>query len=236
MPSPRGSVPHLRRFAAFLFLILVFFIISRWLHLEPAAVTAWLQAAPLLWSGLIFVGCYVGVTFFVWVGPKDILRVAAAAVYGPWISTAFVWAGEMGNLLTLFALSRRLGRGFVEEKLSRQMRRLDQMVSDERGLTVLFLRAFPIVPFRFLDLGFGLTRISLKKYFILSGVGSLPRIFFLQFYLSLGRELITDPQAMTAYLQTHPRIAAVSLVYALTALGMFAAMLMSRRRTTQDPG
>lgn len=222
----------IRRFIILLALAAVFLGIGRSTHLDPAGITSYLRGFPLGVSGAVFIGLYVVSTFFIWVGPKDILRVVAAAVYGPWISTLFVWGGEMGNLLTMFSLSRRLGRGFVEQKLVGKMERLDQVVAGEtRAVTVLFLRAFPVVPFRFLDLGFGLTGMPLKKYFLLSCFGSLPRIFFLQFYLSLGTDLILDSQKMTAYLTAHPQIALASMAYAVTALGMLVMMACPRRRT-----
>jgi uncharacterized membrane protein YdjX (TVP38/TMEM64 family) len=51
------------------------------------------------------------------------------------------------------------------------------------------IRVIPLVPFRILDLIFGLTKLPFRKYFFVVILASLPRIFWLQFILAGVKEL-----------------------------------------------
>jgi len=46
------------------------------------------------------------------------------------------------------------------------------------------LRAVPLIPYRILDISFGLSKLSLKKYILIVILASLPRIFWVQFILA----------------------------------------------------
>lgn len=152
-------------------------------------------------------------TFFIWLGPKDIFRITAALVYGAALSTLLIWTAEMINAVVLFSFSRNLGRGYVETKLGAGIRHLDQTIAETGFWQIFLLRLFPIIPLRFLDLGFGLSRISLKKYFTISLVGTPLRIFVVQFFLVLGVETLMNPDLLQRYLLENKAVFWFSFVY-----------------------
>ncbi|MCR4337147.1 MAG: VTT domain-containing protein, partial [Candidatus Omnitrophica bacterium] len=159
---PKSSPSAIIKFTILLILIVLFIFLGQWIHLNVEPYVNVLREMPLVLSGIVFVLLYTVVTFFIWIGSKDAFRITAAYVYGPWISTIFVWIAELCNLVVLFSLSRKLGRDFVENKLKGKQRRWDESLA-KTGVGWIFLfKFFPIIPFRFLDLGFGLTKISLK--------------------------------------------------------------------------
>lgn len=208
------------RFVLLIILAGVFLYLGRVYSFSEQDLRSYLGHFPLLASGAVFVVLYAALTFFIWVGPKDILRIVAAVVYGPYLSTLLVWTGEMANAVLLFSLSRRLGRGFVESRLKGRMDRMDRAIAETSYWWIFLLRMTPIVPFRFQDLGFGLTRISLKKYLAIAMIASPPRVFFLQFFLALGFETVRDPDRLTAYLTENP------LVFGLTAAYLLVSVVM----------
>ena len=123
-------------------------------------------------------------------------------------------------------MSRRLGRGFVEQKLRGRLKQLDETIADTSFWSIFFLRFFIIIPFRFLDLFMGLTKISLRKYFFIALIGSPLRVFFLQYFLSLGMETIVDVNKFSAYMESHPFIAVAAIVY---TAGAFVAIFVMKK-------
>ena len=215
------------KFFLLIFLIIIFLAVGRFFHFDIDSFKAFLSQFPPWITWIIYIVVYVVVTFFIWLGPKDVFRITAAAVYGALISTLLVYTAEMINCLVLFTFSRRLGRSFVESKLKGKMRRVDEAIADTSFWSIFFLRFFPIIPFRFLDLGFGLTKISLRKYFVISLISSPLRIFFNLFFLSLGTEFILDPFKLQEYLLEHPHI--MYLGFGYVASSLFMIFILKRK-------
>jgi uncharacterized membrane protein YdjX (TVP38/TMEM64 family) len=168
------------------------------------------------------------VTFVIWIGPKDIFRVAAAVAWGPYISTVLVFVCEMINVFIFFSFSRRLGRGFVVAKLQDKWEKVNKLLDDKSFWGIFWVRFFPILPFRWLDLGFGLTRVPLKRYFWASFFSSPLRIFFVQFYWSLGADIASNPYKMKEYLMVHPVVMYMTFFYVLGSIGM---MFVLKKKT-----
>ena len=208
------------KFLLFLVLVFLFLFLSKYFNIDEEWCKSFLGDFPLFLSGLIFIFLYVVLTFFIWIGPKDVLRITSALIFGAYISTVLVSIGELCNVVLLFSLSRKLGRGYVEEKLRGKMQRLDQTIAGTSFFGIFFLRLFPVVPFRFLDLGFGLTKISLRKYFMIALLSTPSRVFFLQFFLSLGMDVAMNPGRLQAYLNEHPLVMQVSFIYLVGAIVM----------------
>jgi len=218
----------------------LFLCVGKFLHFDQARVQNFFSTVPLAAAGIIFVLVYVVSSSLVWVGPKDVLRLTAAFVYGPYLSTVFISIAEMINLPIMFLLSRRLGRDFVEARLKGGMKKVDLAISETGYGTIFFLRLFLLIPLRFLDLGFGLTKISLAKYFGVCLPATPLRIFFVQFFWSLGAETVTSPDKLGRYLADRPGILLGVLVYFLGSLLMVLIMkwraAASKKSAAQDQG
>jgi len=180
------------RFVLFLAVLFLFGYIWKTFGVNAAYYQELFSNYPTM-SVLIFVLLYVGTTTFVWFGPKDILRISSAVFFGASVSTALVWIGEMINALIMFHLSRVLGQEFVAKRLRTKTKKLDNIKNDSSLLGVMALRINPLVPFRIMDLGYGLTRISCLKYLAGISVVSIVRIYWLQYILAEpGVNLFTE--------------------------------------------
>ncbi len=220
----------------FKFTLLILFLFLCWwlgrrVPLDIDAYRSWLSQFPLLISGSVFVVVYVVVTFFVFFA-NDVFRMMSAVLFGAYISTLFVWIAEMINLVMLFHLSRGLGREFVERKLPWQRKRQPDLKSDEPFWGIFVLRAAPLIPFRFLDLGFGLTGISFKRYFVVSLLATPLRVFWVQFILAgVGEMLLKDPGVLVEYLLKNRMVVNLSFIYiVLTFFGVFSYRRRKRRK------
>ncbi len=200
------------RFILLVVCIIFFLSIGSFFHIDETAYKSLLTGTPLVFSGIIFILLYVGVTSFIWWGPKDFFRLTSAVIYGPYISTVLTYIAELINAAIFFNLSRRLGRGFVENGLKGRMRQLDRATADTSFWWIFLMRLF-IVPFRLLDLGCGLTGISFKKYFLIVAFASPFRLFLFQYVLAMGVEMIRDPVQWAEHLIENPFILWFSLAY-----------------------
>lgn len=188
-------------------IIVLAMILGHFFQVDATSFQQWLLSYRVGWfSMILFLGLYISLTSLIWIGPKDVLRITAALVYGAGVSTLLIWVGELINVIIMFGLSRRLGRDFVAERLKGKMKQLDQAMSTTNFWWIFWLRFFPVVPFRFQDLGFGLTSVSLRKYFIIVMLASPIRIFFLQFFLSLGPNVIQNPKVIEIYFNNHSEV------------------------------
>ena len=188
-------------------------LIGRFFHLDTEAIARSLEKLPVLLSVIAFVGLYVIVTFFIWLS-KDIFRFVAALLFGPYLSTLLVWSAETINAFILFHLARNLGRDFVQNYLKGSLKDLDEKLTQTNFFWLFMFRAVPLMPFRFLDLGVGLTKIPFKKYLPAVVLGSPLRIFWLQYVLAgVGKSIFNNPYALSEYLLSNKVLFIFSLAY-----------------------
>jgi uncharacterized membrane protein YdjX (TVP38/TMEM64 family) len=216
------------------FLVLVIFLallfcIGAYFRLDIEAMRSFLKKFPLAASGTIFILLYCAVTFFLWLS-KDIFKLTAAVLFGAYLSTIFIFIAETINAFILFFFARLLGRGFVEDSLKARYATLDERIGKANFLWLFLLRATPLVPFRFLDLACGLTRISFRRYILAVILGSPLRIFWVQYILAgVGMSVLNRPQALVNYLTSHKAAFIFSLVYLVLVI-IVALKLNSRSR------
>ena len=207
------------KFVLFLFIFAACWYLGRVFDFDVSYYQEFLSKYPLALSGLIFVLLYVVTTTFVWFGPKDILRIASAILFGAYVSTVFVWIGEMINAVVMFYLSRILGREYVRQRLGVKSGDLDKMKDDPSFFGIAAWRINPLVPFRLMDLGYGLTRTSFRKYFCAIIIISFFRILWLQFILAgIGTGLFEDVSAMLDYFLANPAVVRYSGLYFLAVI------------------
>lgn len=135
------------------------------------------------WLGpVVFVVGYGGATLAP--VPKNVLSVAAGAVFGLVAGTALVLAGACLGAVTAFGLARVLGRESVQRLAGDRLDRVDDLLSRRGLVAVLLLRLVPVVPFTVVNYGAGLTGIRFPPYLLGTAVGILPGTVS---FVALGR-------------------------------------------------
>ena len=205
------------------FLVLIIAILSLWFlgryfHIDSENIQKSLGKFPIFYAGIIFVILYCLVTFFIWLS-KDVFRFVAAVSFGAYISTLLIWLAETVNAFVLFYFSRCLGRSFVENSLKGKYKNLDEKLARVNFFWLFMFRAVPLIPFRFLDLGTGLTRISFRRYVIAVILGSPLRIFWVEYVLAgVGKSIFNNPYALSEYLLSNKTLFMFSLLYLILVI------------------
>lgn len=204
----------------FLLLILALFLFwysGRFFHLDIQSIRKSLERFPIVASSAIYVLLYVVVTFFIFFS-KDIFYLAGALIFGPYFSALLIFISEVINAFILFYFARYLGRAFVEKSAGRKYKNLDERLGRISLFWLFIFRAAPIIPYRFLDLAAGLTKINLRKYILAVILGSPVKIFWLQYVLyGVGESVFTDPNAIVVYFTENPNLLLFSLIYIILA-------------------
>ncbi len=208
-------------FKAFLLTILLFISWKLWesFDLSIEQLRGYLSQFPFVVSGSIFVFLYVITTTFVWIGPKDLFRLSGAILFGAYVSTIFITLSELLNAFIMFSLSRNMGREYVIRNFPVTSEQLERTKNRERFYAVFALKINLLFPLRFLDLGYGLSKISLGKYLIISLFALPVRIFFQQYMVAIvGESIVTDTSSAIITLSQNPYIVKWSIFYTVTVL------------------
>ncbi|OGX23649.1 MAG: hypothetical protein A3D10_06905 [Omnitrophica WOR_2 bacterium RIFCSPHIGHO2_02_FULL_48_11] len=202
------------RFTLFISLLLLFGLSAYIFRIDINYFKSLLVGLPLSVAGFLYIVIYVGVTTLVWFGTIDFFRITGAIMFGPYWSTLFVWIAETANASILFHLSRDLGREFVRQKFNLKDKDLQYAKEGGGFWRVFILRINPLVPFRLMDIGFGLSKVSFRKYFWGVVLGSPLRIFWLQFVIfGIEKTILSNPQALMDYFSHNPKAFLFSVSY-----------------------
>lgn len=229
-----------RNFLIFSVLLIAFIAVGSFFDIDQDKTRAFFAQYPLYLSSIIFVFLYVVGTFFIWFGPKDVLRITSLFIFGVFWSTVLTYIGETLNMCTMFWFSRRLGRPFVAEKMGGKIKRFEGATAHMSVPSIFFLKFYPIIPFRFLDLAYGITKISFLKYAVVSMIASPVRLFVIQYFLDVMIKFgLTaakgDPEVfmdrfmeMTYYFTNNPKIFLPLSIYVFSSIIFFIVLIIRR--------
>ncbi len=203
------------RFLIFIGLILLFIFGGKLFAVDAEKIDTFLKKIPLLYSALAFVLLYVIGTFFIWY-LKDPLKIVGAVIFGAYISTLLIYIAEIINAYIFFNISSILGRDFVDKHLRGKFKNFYEKVGQMSMGWVFLMRLVPLIPYRILDLSFGLSKFSFRKYLLIILLASPPRIFWIQFILAAVREF--SVQKMMVYFLENRIIYFWSLLYCIFAI------------------
>lgn len=207
-----SSRQHTVRFCILTLFLLICWMLGKKFGFSEEHIKNYILHFPFYLSGAVYVVLFVGLTLLVWFS-KDGMMILGAWLFGLWGSTLLTFIAESLNAVVYFILARKLGRGYVEEKMTGKWQGLDRRLSGASFTDLILLRAVILVPYRFLDLAFGLTNISLKRYMTAVIAGSLPRVLMRQYFLVYILHLINDQQAFTQFVEANLWLSFVCLGY-----------------------
>ncbi|MEO2091333.1 MAG: TVP38/TMEM64 family protein [Gemmataceae bacterium] len=167
------------------------------LYFTPTADTAWAFARERLdawkaWVDANFV-LAAAVFFVVYVciltPPVPLAAVVAlvgGALFGRWWGTGLMSVASVTAATLAFLLARYLFRDWANRRLGGLMRRINAGFARDGVWYVVALRWMLAIPFFAINMGLGLTPISLRKYVVVSWAAMLPFTFL---YAHTGCEL-----------------------------------------------
>lgn len=107
--------------------------------------------------------------------PGTVASVLSGALFGPWLGTLYSMIGAMLGSLTVFVLSRKLGRPFVERFVKPGTLKKMDYLAEKAGIFVFFaIFLLPILPDDVVCYMAGLSKIPIRTLMLISFVGRLP--------------------------------------------------------------
>jgi uncharacterized membrane protein YdjX (TVP38/TMEM64 family) len=126
--------------------------------------------------------------------PAEIVAIANGILFGAFWGSVITWVGAMLGAALAFALSRWLGRPFVEAMVNpRQCARLDAWVARQGTGALLFSRFVPVISFNLINYAAGLTAISWWTFLWATGLGILPLTVAM---VVMGDQILSGDTAM----------------------------------------
>jgi len=165
-----------------------------------------------------FIGLYIIAT--VAFLPGSILTLGAGVVFGVVWGSLYVFIGATLGATAAFLVGRYLARNWVAGKIegNNKFAAIDQAVGKEGLKIVLLTRLSPVFPFNLLNYAFGITKVSLKDYFI-GSVGMIPGTIMYVYIGSLAGSLArigTENQPINPTVQWTIRIIGFIATVAVT--------------------
>jgi len=126
------------------------------------------------WGPAIFILIYIVAAALL--VPGSALTLGAGAAFGVLRGTLIVSVASTLAATVAFLIGRYLARAAITRKIegNEKFAAIDTAVADEGWKIVLLTRLSPLFPFTLLNYAFGLTRVKLGHYVLVSWIGMLP--------------------------------------------------------------
>jgi uncharacterized membrane protein YdjX (TVP38/TMEM64 family) len=148
-----------------------------------------------------------------------ILSLAAGAIFGALTGTVYaVTAATIGASLA-FLVTRYVFKDAVRARFCQRLEKINHELGREGLHYLLFLRLVPVFPFFLINLGAGLTNMSLRTFFFGTMIGIIPGGFI---YCNAGASL--------ASIETASDIASPGTLASLALLGLLALVPVAYRK------
>jgi uncharacterized membrane protein YdjX (TVP38/TMEM64 family) len=195
------------------------------LHRAAASLVAakdW-TGAHLLVAATAYVALYVAFSALSLPGVWT-MSVAGGAVFGSWLGVPLVSLSSTLGATVAMLLARYVLRDAVEARFPDFVARINRGVERDGARYLFAARLTPLVPFCAVNLGVGLTRMSVRAFAAVTLVGSLPLVVL---YVLAGQQF--------ASIHAPQDILSVRIVVALVAIAAapFVAKRLGRWRESR---
>jgi uncharacterized membrane protein YdjX (TVP38/TMEM64 family) len=152
--------------------------------------------------------------------PSEFIAIANGIVFGLVVGTLITWIGAMLGAILAFALSRWLGRRFVQSVLpARYATAIDEWTKEQGTQVLLISRVLPVVSFNLINYAAGLTSVSWWTFLWTTGLGILPLTFLMVY---AGEQMMSGRWKLALY-----------LIAACIAVSLLAYVIARKRKTSK---
>ncbi|GAA0719431.1 TVP38/TMEM64 family protein [Clostridium malenominatum] len=155
---------------------------------DVEAMQAFFKSKGILGYG-IFILIFIVVCVFMI--PGSMLTIIAGIAFGPIIGGVVSLIGATLGATAAFLVSKYVARSMIEEKIGKNemFRKIDDGVEKNGTSFLILTRLVPVFPFSFQNYAYGLTKIKLSTYFIVSLICMAPGAFI---YAYMAGEIVTN--------------------------------------------
>jgi phospholipase D1/2 len=145
------------------------------------------------WAILIVILVFVLASAIIF--PLNILILATAAVFGPWLGILYGGAGTVTSGLVMFLLGSLLGREALYRMLGERWRHGLEGVRKRGLLAVVTFRLLPIAPFALVNLAAGASGIRFVDFLVGTLIGMLPGLVLMSVMGDRIVRILAEPSA-----------------------------------------
>lgn len=150
--------------------------------------------------------------------PGLVITLTNAWIFGWQYGAIYSWIGALLGACLDFAIARWYGRPVVEKFINNRYLKMTDTFLRKHGVFAIFIaRLTPIIPFKVVSYGVGLTTLSFCQFVIATSIGQMPAILL---YSVIGQNLTCSIRVT---------IMATSLLIALGAIGFYFRDNIERR-------
>jgi len=182
---------------------------------------------------LVFIGGYAAAT--VAFLPGTPLTLLAGVLFGPLLGTVYAFSGAMVGCVAAFLVARYAARDLVASRVrgNERLRRLDEGVERQGWRMLVITRLVPVFPFNLQNYAYGLTRVRLATYTLVSGLCIIPGVAVYAFAGGSLGSLSTDDNLGRVFV--YLGIAAVIFVALSFVPGVIRRRSAARELEIADP-
>ena len=156
--------------------------------------------------------------------PVNVLMLATAAVFGPWLGFAYSSLGVFSSAFLVYFVGAYLGKSAIEGLLSPRLRRVLDGARKRGIMVVVTFRVVPVAPGTITNLALGASGIRLADFAIGSVVGMTPGLLLMSIVGDRLVALIMNPTIGEV------AVLVLCIVGYLTLVFVAQALLTRRRR------
>lgn len=130
-------------------------------------------AAAAGWTGAVVFAIGYGLVTLTPV-PKNVLGIAAGAVWGFGLGALLVYVGALLGAALAFGIGRALGREAVENFTGARVERIDAILRRRGLVSIIGVRLIPVLPFTAINYTAGLTAVRTRDYALGTILGIIP--------------------------------------------------------------
>ncbi|MEW9095921.1 MAG: TVP38/TMEM64 family protein [Clostridiaceae bacterium] len=155
---------------------------------DVEAMQAFFKSKGILGYG-IFILIFIVVCIFMI--PGSMLTIIAGIAFGPIMGGVVSLIGATLGATAAFLVSKYVARSMIEEKIGKNemFKKIDDGVEQNGTSFLILTRLVPVFPFSFQNYAYGLTKIKLSTYFIVSLICMAPGAFI---YAYMAGEIVTN--------------------------------------------
>jgi uncharacterized membrane protein YdjX (TVP38/TMEM64 family) len=162
---------------------------------------------------VVFFIFYIIVTAFAL--PISLLKtLLAGALFGFWPGLILVsFASSIGSTFC-FLFSRYALRNYSQVKFGKYLKKVNKGIETDGWLYLFFLRLSPIFPFFMINLVFGLTKMRVLEFYLVSQVG-----------MFIGTAIFVNAGVQIGGLSSIEEILTFKVIMSLTLIGIFPLLI-----------
>jgi uncharacterized membrane protein YdjX (TVP38/TMEM64 family) len=142
-----------------------------------------------VWGYVVFVLIFIASCVFML--PGSMLTIIAGIAFGPIMGGIISLVGATLGATAAFLVAKYVARGMIEEKIGQNemFKKIDDGVEKNGTSFLILTRLVPVFPFSFQNYAYGLTKIKLGTYFLVSLICMAPGAFI---YAYMAGEIVTN--------------------------------------------